>query len=346
MKILVTGGSGFIASHIISLLLKEGHHVITTVRDLNDKEKTRHLEDLAKGNNYSLDFFEADLLQEGSFKAPMEDCDIVIHTASPFKISGIKDAKKQLIDPAVKGTQNVLNAVNQTRSVKKVVLTSSVAAIHGDNADIQDIKEDKFNEDHWNSSSSETHQAYSYSKAEAEKTAWQIANEQQRWKLAVINPGFVIGPSLTKRKDSTSINFMISFLTGEFKLGVPELYFGIVDVRDVARAHVNAALNENAEGRYIMVSETKNTVDMAKILQTHLGNSYPIPKKKLPKTMLYLAGPFAGFSRKFIRRNIGIPVYFDNSRSQNHLNIQFTPVEKALKEQADQVIQDGLIKKN
>ncbi|MGM0613206.1 MAG: SDR family oxidoreductase [Bacteroidota bacterium] len=345
MKILVTGGSGFIASHIISLLLKDGHHVVTTVRNMNDKEKISHLEELAKEDTYTLDLAEADLLQEGSFKAPMQDCDVVIHTASPFKISGIKNAKEQLINPAVKGTENVLKAVNQTPSVKKVVLTSSVAAIHGDNADIQDIKENKFNEDHWNTSSSENHQAYSYSKTAAEETAWQLANEQQRWKLAVINPGFVIGPSLTKRKDSTSINFMISFLNGEFKMGVPELYFGVVDVRDVAQAHVNAALNENAEGRYIMVSETKSTLDMAKILQNHLGNSYPIPKKKLPKAMLYLAGPFAGFSRKFIKKNIGIPVYFDNSRAKRQLDIDYTPVDKALKEQADQVIQDGLLKK-
>lgn len=345
MKILVTGGSGFIASHIISLLLKDGHHVVTTVRNMNDKEKISHLEELAKEDTYTLDLAEADLLQEGSFKAPMQDCDVVIHTASPFKISGIKNAKEQLINPAVKGTENVLKAVNQTPSVKKVVLTSSVAAIHGDNADIQDIKENKFNEDHWNTSSSENHQAYSYSKTAAEETAWQLANEQQRWKLAVINPGFVIGPSLTKRKDSTSINFMISFLNGEFKMGVPELYFGVVDVRDVAQAHVNAALNENAEGRYIMVSETKSTLDMAKILQSHLGDSYPIPKKKLPKAMLYLAGPFAGFSRKFIKKNIGIPVYFDNSRAKRQLDIDYTPVDKALKEQADQVIRDGLLKK-
>ncbi|MCF8219728.1 MAG: aldehyde reductase [Bacteroidales bacterium] len=345
MKILVTGGSGFIASHIISLLLKDGHHVVTTVRNLNDKEKISHLEELAKEDKYTLDLAEADLLQEGSFKAPMQECDVVIHTASPFKISGIKNAKEQLINPAVKGTENVLKAVNQTPSVKKVVLTSSVASIHGDNADIQDIKEDKFNEDHWNTSSSENHQAYSYSKTAAEKTAWQLANEQLRWKLAVINPGFVIGPSLTKRKDSTSINFMISFLNGEFKMGVPELYFGVVDVRDVAQAHVKAALNENAEGRYIMVSETKSTLDMAKILQSHLGASYPIPKKKLPKAMLYLAGPFAGFSRKFIKRNIGIPVYFDNSRAKRQLDISYRPVEESLKEQADQVIRDGLLKK-
>lgn len=343
MKILVTGGSGFIASHIISLLLKDGHHVVTTVRDLNNKEKISHLEKLAKDNNQTLEFAEADLQQEGAFTKPMQDCEVVIHTASPFKVSGIKNAKEQLIDPAVKGTENVLKAVNQTPSVKKVVLTSSVAAIHGDNVDIQNTEENRFNEDHWNTSSSEIHQAYSYSKTAAETTAWQLANEQQRWKLAVINPGFVIGPSLTKRKDSTSINFMLSFLNGEFKAGLPELYFGVVDVRDVAKAHVNAAQNENAEGRYILVNETKNTMEMAKILKDYLGNSYPIPKKKLPKIMMYLAGPFAGFSQKFIKRNVGIPIYFDNSRTKKHLNIDFTPVEEALKEQADQVIQDKLL---
>lgn len=343
MKILVTGGSGYIASWIIYYLLDAGHEVVTTVRDITNEEKTKHLKALSEEKKGNLSFAEADLLNESSFDKAVDGCDVVIHSASPFKISGIKNPVKQLIEPAVKGTENVLKSVNRENSVRKVVLTSSAAAIYGDNADIHNIEGDSFTEDHWNTSSNEKHQAYSYSKKAAEEAAWKIANEQQRWNMAVINPGFVIGPSLTKRKDSTSIDFMLSFLNGKYKAGVPELYFGVVDVRDVAMAHVNAALNEDAEGRFITVSETKSTLEMAEILREHLGDQYPIPKSKMSKGLLKLAGPFVGFSWKFINRNIGIPIYFDNTRAKTLLKIDFTPAEKALIDQANQVINDNLI---
>lgn len=343
MKILVTGGSGYIASWIIYYLLDAGHEVVTTVRDIKDEEKTKHLKELAEKKKGNLSFAEADLLNESSFDKAVDGCDIVIHSASPFKISGIKNARKQLIEPAVKGTKNVLKSVNRHKSVRKVVLTSSASAIYGDNVEIKDIEGKVFTEDHWNTSSNEKHRAYSYSKKVSEETAWKMANEQQRWKMAVINPGFVIGPSLTKRKESTSINFMISFLNGTYKTGAPELYFGVVDVRDVAMAHVNAALKEEAEGRFILVSETKSTFEMAEILREHFGDQYPIPKKKISKNLLKIAGPFVGFSWKFINRNVGIPIYFDNTRASNLLKIEFNPVEKALIDQADQVIKDKLV---
>lgn len=224
-------------------------------------------------------------------------------------------------------------------------MTSSLAAIYGDNSDAYEINEDMFNEDHWNTTSGEKHQAYSYSKTEAEREAWKIANENERWDLAVINPGFVIGPSLTKRKDSTSINFMLSFLNGTFKQGIPAIYFGVVDVRDVAQAHVNAATDDKAEGRYILASETKSTLEMAQILRDYLGDQYPIPRRKMSSTVLYMAAPFVGFTWKYIRRNVNIPIYFDNKRTLNQLNINFNPPEQSLKDQANQVIQDGLLKK-
>ncbi len=345
MKILVTGGSGYIASWIINYLLKQGHEVNTTVRDISKEAKIFHLKQMMKEKEGELRFFEADLLEEGSFDEAVKDCEVVIHSASPFKVSGIKDPVKQLVEPAVKGTRNVLRAVNRSKSVKKVVLTSSVAAIYGDNADIHNIDGSKFTEDHWNTSSSEKHQAYSYSKTEAEKTAWHMANEQQRWKLAVINPGFVVGPSITKRKDSTSINLIISFLDGTYKSGVPELYFGMVDVRNAAMAHVNAATKPDAEGRHILVSETLSMLEVAKILRKHHGNAYKIPGSAIPKWLLYVVGPFNGFNWKFIRRNVGIPVYFDNTRAKNNLDIEFIPVSQSIREQADQVISDGLVER-
>ena len=146
-NILVTGGTGYIASWVIKFLLEEGHQVHATVRDLKNEEKNRHLWKLNEENNGELNLFEADLLQEGSFDEAMEGVEYVIHMASPFQVYGIKDPQKQLIEPALQGTRNVLNSANKSDNVKRVVLTSSIAAIYGDNSDISRTTQAIFTED-------------------------------------------------------------------------------------------------------------------------------------------------------------------------------------------------------
>ena len=344
-KILVTGGTGYIASWIIKYLLEDGYTVHTTVRNKSNEEKYRHLKEIEDKSKGELKIFEADLLDEGSFKEAMEGVDRVIHTASPFFISGIKDAQKQLIEPAKMGTKNVLETANEIETVKKVVVTSSAAAIYGDNADVYDAPDNTFTEKIWNTSSNLKHQPYSYSKTVAEKQAWEIAEKQHRWILTTINPGFVIGPSLTKRTDSTSIDFVKSIVDGRFKMGVPDLYIGVVDVRDVARAHINAALLEKATSRHILVAETLNALDLAGFVKEKYGEHYPVPKKHLPKFLLYLFGPFMGFSWKYIRLNMGIPMKFDNSFSKENLDIDYRDPKDSILDHINQLIRDRLVKK-
>lgn len=108
-KVLVSGGSGYVASWIVKKLLEEGHIVHTTVRNKEKTDKYQHLLDIERNSDGELKIFEADLLKEGSFKDAMKGCEFVFHTASPFFISGIKDAQKQLIEPALQGTRNVLD---------------------------------------------------------------------------------------------------------------------------------------------------------------------------------------------------------------------------------------------
>jgi nucleoside-diphosphate-sugar epimerase len=343
--ILVTGGTGYIASWVVKYLLEDGYTVHATVRDKEKAERNKHLVDLAKNAKGELKLFEADLQKEGSFTDPMKGCETVIHMASPFFISGFKDAQKELIDPALNGTRNVLESANKVETVKRVVQTSSVVAIYGDNEEIKNTKNGIFTEEYWNHTSSVAHQPYAYSKTLAEKEGWKIAENQDRWDLVVINPGFVLGPSLSQRTDSTSISFMRSLLNGEFRQGIPDLHFGVVDVRDVAKAHIEAALNGKASGRHILVSESKTALEMAKILKNEWGDQYPVPGKKLPNFLLYIFGPFQGFSWKYIRKNIGVPLKFDNSYSKTDLGIQYRPVEETLIDHARQLIHDNLIKR-
>jgi nucleoside-diphosphate-sugar epimerase len=342
--VLVTGGSGYIASWVVKTLLDEGIEVRATVRNKNDKNKVEHLLKVAQGSNGKLTLHEADLLKDGSFEGPMDGCEAVFHMASPFSVEKVKDPSAALVRPALEGTRNVLNSVNNTPSVKRVVLTSSVVAMYGDASDIRATKRGVFDESYWNETSSLNHQPYSYSKKVAEEEAWKIANAQDRWDLVVINPGFVLGPSLSKRMDAQSIIFMASMLNGKYKAGTPDIHMAVVDVRDVARAHFLAATNSETSGRHILVERSMSFVDFARILREKYKDRYPIPRKALPKIMVYLLGPImAGFTWKFITRNLGIPMKWDNSYSIKDLKIEYTPIEKTLIDHAEQLIHDELV---
>ena len=340
-KALVTGGSGYLASWIIKMLLDEGMSVHTTVRDPLDTEKTAHLKALDKNNQLTI--FKADLLDTGSFKDPMQDCDLVIHTASPFFISGFKDPESELIKPAKLGTRNVLQAAKQTLGVKRVVLTSSVAAIYGDTIDIKKTPKGIFTENEWNETSSVDHNPYSFSKTIAEKEAWEIAQSQDQWDLVVINPGWIFGPSLSKRKDSFSIKSMIEFGNGAYRTGVPKLFTSFVDVRDVAKAHINAGFLPEAKGRHILVSKTIKMMDIADIIRKQFKKNYPLPTIIIPKFMFWLIAPFLGFTRRYVTKNIGQPINFDNSYSIANLELTYRPVEETIKDHFQQIIDDGLL---
>lgn len=343
--VLVTGASGYVAGWLIRALLEKGLTVHATVRDPAKASSVRHLEALANSLPGELKLFKADLLQPGSFDIPMEGCELVFHTASPFVMTGFKDANEALLRPALEGTRNVLDAVNRCGTVKRVVLTSSVAATYGDAIDSRDVPRGTFNESHWNTSSSEHHQPYLYSKTIAEQEAWKMQRAQNRWELVCINPALVIGPSLTPASQSASITTLQQFGDGTLRFGAPEMWNGLVDVRDVADAHVRAGFTPEAHGRYIICAESLSLLDMGKALRQHFGSRYPFPRRSLPKLMFWLVAPVVGFTRDFVARNIGYPLAFDNQRSRRELGMSYRDVRKGLQEHFQQLIDDGLVKK-
>jgi len=341
--VLVTGASGYIASWIVKYLLEAGHTVHGTVRDKEKSFKVQHLLDIAENTRGQLRLFEADLLKEGSFQAGMKGCELVIHTASPFQVQGVKSPQKELIEPALQGTRNVLNTANQTPTVKRIVLTSSVAAIYGDAIELQDKASGVFTEEDWNASSDLNHQPYNYSKTLAEKEAWAMSEEQERWDLVVLNPAFVLGPTLSERTDSTSTEFVLNLVNGQFAAGVPDLYFGIVDVRDVARAHLKAGFRPEANDRHILSSRELSVVEMADMLREKYDGKYKLPRGKLPTFLLYLFGPFQGFGWGYINRNVGYPIRFDNSYSKKDLDMEYRPVRETLYDQVEEFEEKGMI---
>lgn len=327
--ILITGGTGYIGSWVVKYLLEEGKTVRVALRSLANREKYKHLMEIAEKSAGTLEFHEADLLKEGSFDNAAKGCDAVIHMASPFKLS-IKNPEKELIEPALAGTANVLSAVNKAGTVQKVVLTSSVAAIYGDAADMKRKGLSEFTEQIFNDSSSIKNQPYSFSKVLAEKKAWEIHDAQNRWDMAVINPSFVMGPPLTPHSESESITFMRTILSGAYRSGAPDLNFGFVDVRDVARAHIAALHNQEAQGRFILSNTSLSILELTALIRKHSGNSYKLPKRRIPKVLMYAIGWMFGLTPHFIKNNVGIPLDFNNFRSRQILAIQYTPFESTV----------------
>lgn len=343
--VLVTGASGYIAGWIVKYLLEEGHTVHATVRDPNRIASVGHLLDIAEGAPGKLKLFRANLLEAGSFDEAMAGCDVVMHTASPFVLDGYSDAHEALVRPAVEGTRHVLEAAKRCHTVKRVVLTSSVAAVFGDNVDFVRSGKAALSDEDWNTTSSVDHNPYQYSKLAAEREAWTIAATQSQWDLVTINPAMVYGPSLTKGSQSGSIDTLLQMGDGRLRTGVPDLSYGVVDVREVARAHLLAAFTPEAKGRYLLVAQDLTMLGIARILRAKWGRQYPFPSMQVPKLMVWLVGPLMGpVTRDFVSRNIGYPLKFDNSRSRA-LGVQYRPVDQTFTEHFQQVIDDGLLKR-
>ena len=332
--ILVTGANGYVASWLVKKLLDEGFTVHAAVRNPDNKEKIAHLEEAANTAKGSIKFFVTDLLVAGSYKEAMEDCSLVYHTASPFTVE-VKDPQKELIDPAVNGTANVLNTAKETSSVQRVVVTSSCAAIYTDAVDTINAPGGRLTEEVWNTTASIDYQPYSLSKTLAEKKAWEIADTQSQWDLIVINPCLVLGPALNpKNTTSESKNILKMLGDGQMKMGAPRMGTGVVDVRDVAMAHYKAGTTQNASGRYITAAHETSFLDMGMELLHKYGEAYPLPKKAIPKWLLLIVGPLTNkaFTHKFIRNNVDVPWRVDNSKITREFEIEFRPLRETMED--------------
>lgn len=345
--VCVTGATGYVAGQIIRLLLEEGVTVHATVRDPSKKNHFQYLQDIADATKGSIKFFRGDLLEIGSFADALKSCAIVFHTASPFSFS-VDDPQKELIEPAVKGTENVLNEATKTGTVKRVVLTSSTVAVNGHAADTYNAPNHVLTEECWNRTSTITDGPYSLSKTLAEQKAWEMAGSQTQWDLVTINPSLVLGPGLKVHEKSESFLLLKKFGDGTFKYGVPKIGLGVVDVRDVAQAHVAAGFIPTAKGRHILTGHNIFMGDIGKSLRKKYYPDYPIPPDTfpIPKIILWLIGPYAaGLSRNYIDKNVNVAINLDGSKATRELGIQYRSLDETCIDMFEQLITYNIVKK-
>ncbi|MGW1725719.1 NAD-dependent epimerase/dehydratase family protein [Streptomyces sp. NPDC002306] len=333
-SVLVTGGSGFVGSHLVRRLLERGYRVRTTVRGTADTARVGPLTEMGDAFPGRLELFEADLLVRESFDEAMRGCRVVFHVASPFLMpEKIKDGRRDLVDPALLGTRNVLGSVERTPQVERLVLTSTVGAIFGDYADVRDMEGQVLTERYFNTTSTLDNNPYHYAKTLAERAAWDAEAAQDRWRMVSVNPGLVLGPSLTPASRSGSLFLLDELFKGYFFYGAPDFSFTTADVREVADAHIAAAEVPDAKGRYIVAARTMTSFhEMSRILRAHHPRSLRLPRTALPHWPVRLLGPAFGLTQDYIRKHLGIRFRVDNSRSVRELGISYRPIEETLLE--------------
>jgi nucleoside-diphosphate-sugar epimerase len=284
--VLVTGGSGFIGSHCIIQLLAAGYRVRTTIRNLKREADVRAMLKVGGAEpGDRLSFFAADLENDAGWREATAGCDYVLHVASPLPPS-VPKHEDVLIVPAREGTLRVLRA-SRDAGVKRVVLTSSFAAIGYGHR----VRETPFTEADWTDPDGDDVAPYTKSKTLAEGAAWGfLAREGGSLELSVVNPVAVFGPVLGPDY-SASILLVQKMLDGAMP-GTPQLYFGAVDVRDVADLHIRAMTHPAAKGeRFLAVAgDFLTMLDIAKILKARLGASAKrVPTRQLPSWLVRLA---------------------------------------------------------
>mmetsp|Transcript_36889 Transcript_36889/g.119974 ORF Transcript_36889/g.119974 Transcript_36889/m.119974 type:complete len:340 (-) Transcript_36889:52-1071(-) len=324
-KVCLTGASGFLGSWCAKLLLEQGFIVHATVRS---KEKAAYLKALP-GSERLVIFDGVDLLTPGAFDAAMASCDVCMHTASPFFFAnGTEDA---LVKPAVEGTRNVLDACVRA-GVHKVVLTSSTAAVYVSYGTVAD--DHVWSSADWTSEGlvREKENWYCLSKTAAERVAWEVSRASSL-DLCVLNPTLIFGPVLRGQPHlNTSQNTIVGMMDGSLSQ-LDNSCKSIVDVRDVAEAHVAAITTGSGWGeRFLLIGATPHQAEIADAVREALPAGM---KANVPTSVSAVLGP------PVMAQSPPNPVLYDASPSERLLGIKYRSTKEMVQQSVASLLANG-----
>ncbi|MBB2949139.1 nucleoside-diphosphate-sugar epimerase [Actinoplanes lutulentus] len=338
-RVLVTGGSGFIAGHIIVQLLEQGFQVRTTVRSLQRENAVRAvLAEAGMVHGEALSFAAADLLGDAGWAEAVAGCDYVLHVASPVHPGHVED-EDAVIVPARAGTMRVLRAA-RAAGVERVVLTSAFHAIswghpHRDRA---------FTEDDWTVLDGPGVDAYARSKTLAERDAWDFIDaEGGGMDLVVLCPVAVVGPVMGR--GVSGANHVVQRILSGGMPGFPDMYIPFVDVRDVAAAHILAMVTPGAAGQRFLISNGPAIAlkKVGELLKNHLGAAAgKVPARGIPHLVVRLGALFKPEFRALVP-DLGYVKKTSNAKAGRILGWTPRPVDDALLDAARSMLAKGLV---
>jgi dihydroflavonol-4-reductase len=336
--VLVTGGTGFLAGHCISQLLRAGYQVRATVRPGADSPERSVVTDPSAPPG-AVSVTVADLTADTGWARAAAGCDYVLHVASPFP-RGMPRGNGDLAVLAREGTLRVLRAARD-EGVRRVVLTSSFAAIgYGYPKSVTRA----FTEQDWTNTGSLSVPPYIASKTLAERAAWDFADrEGGGMELAVVNPVGIFGPVLGPRL-SGSVGIVKAMLDGDLPR-LPRLWTSVVDVRDTADLHLRAMTSPKAAGeRFVAASgDAVSFQHIARTLRDRLGaEAARVPDSEMPSWYVRALAPFVPPLRQFTR-NLDVIRHTDNTKARTVLDWEPRSAEEAVTATARSLLDLGLV---
>jgi nucleoside-diphosphate-sugar epimerase len=331
-KVLITGASGFIASHCILEMLGHGYDVRGTLRKLDRGDALKAILAPHTDRIDGLEFAAADLLDEASWVDAAQGCDAILHVASPVPVIQPKD-ENEVIVPARTGALNVLKAA-RANGIRRVVLTSSTAAVMSSAGESR-----TFTDQDWTDLAQPGLSPYAKSKTIAEQAAWAYVQEHPEVELATVNPAMVLGPALESDYGS-SLEALYLMMTGAYPM-LPRLGFEIVDVRDVASLHRLALEHPEAAGnRYLCANGFRWFVDIARTVKADHPDR-KVPTAQMPNLVARLAGVFLKEVKQFLP-DLGQRKAVDNGPART-LGWAPRDVDLAIRDGARSLIELGIV---
>ncbi|HEX4733658.1 MAG TPA: aldehyde reductase [Thermoleophilaceae bacterium] len=332
--VLVTGGTGFLGGWCVAELLRRGHDVRTTVRNVAREQAVRatvERADVDAGDRLTV--VAADLGDDAGWADAVAGCSRVLHVASPFPPEQPKDPD-ELIVPAREGALRVIKA-SLAAGVGRIVMTSSVAAVrHGRPAS----EARPYTEEDWTDGNDTRRTPYVRSKALAERAAWEhVRGAGAEDRLATVEPGAIIGPVLND-DHSFSLQAIQRLLTGSMP-AIPRLGFTFIDVRDVADLHIRAMTDPAAAGeRFLATDEFLWVADVAAILRRRLGDrASKVPTRSAPNFLVRAMSLFDGSLRSIVS-DLGKTAYYSNMKARERLGWQPRPVEDSIADTGESLL--------